>query len=57
MKGSKPAELSSALDGLDEEIDPDTDVHATAGYRSRVARRLITRAIEDAVSEAKNERD
>ena len=57
LKGSKPAELSSALDGLDEEIDPDTDVHATAGYRSRVARRLITRAIEDAVSEAKNERD
>ena len=50
--GRLPKDLGPALDGLDDEIDPDTDVHATAEYRSRVARRLVARAIMDAVSEA-----
>lgn len=50
--GRLPKDLGPALDALDDEIDPDTDVHATAEYRSRVARRLVARAIMDAVSEA-----
>ncbi|MFT5486701.1 MAG: CO/xanthine dehydrogenase FAD-binding subunit [Paracoccaceae bacterium] len=51
--------IGKSLDGLDavialvdEEIDPDTDVHATADYRRRVTRKLISRAIVDAVAEA-----
>jgi len=37
---------------VDEEIDPETDVHATADYRRRVTRKLVTRAIDDAIAEA-----
>jgi CO/xanthine dehydrogenase FAD-binding subunit len=37
---------------VDEEIDPETDVHATADYRRRVTRKLVSRAIDDAIAEA-----
>lgn len=44
--------IDAALAYLDDAIDPDTDVHATAAYRRRVAHRLVARAIEDAAAEA-----
>ena len=37
---------------VDQDINPDTDVHATAAYRKRVARILVSRALADAVEEA-----
>jgi carbon-monoxide dehydrogenase medium subunit len=49
----KPADgLDAVIALVDEEIDPDTDVHATADYRRRVTRKLVSRAIDDAISEA-----
>jgi CO/xanthine dehydrogenase FAD-binding subunit len=52
LTGRPPEAIDQALFQLDDEIDPDTDVHATADYRRRVARALISRAVEDAVDEA-----
>ena len=52
LTGRSPEAIDQALFQLDDEIDPDTDVHATADYRRRVARALISRAVEDAVDEA-----
>ena len=53
LVGRQSSDLETAFDGLGDEIDPDTDVHATAAYRSRVAKRLVARAVADAVAEAK----
>ncbi|PPR10174.1 MAG: 6-hydroxypseudooxynicotine dehydrogenase complex subunit alpha [Alphaproteobacteria bacterium MarineAlpha11_Bin1] len=50
--GYQAENFAIALDRLDDEIDPDTDVHATAEYRSRVAKRLVARAVADAILEA-----
>ena len=44
--------LDAVIALVDEEIDPDTDVHATADYRRRVTRKLVSRAIGDAIAEA-----
>ena len=52
LTGRSAGDFDEALAGMDEEIDPDTDVHATADYRRRVARRLVARAVNDAVAEA-----
>jgi CO/xanthine dehydrogenase FAD-binding subunit len=52
LNGRASGDFDDALANLDDEIDPDTDVHATADYRRRVARRLVARAIEDAIAEA-----
>ncbi len=54
LVGKQPleAEIKEAIALIDEEIDPDTDVHATADYRRRVARRLAARAVLDAAAEA-----
>ena len=49
----KPADgLDDVIALVDDEIEPDTDVHATADYRRRVTRKLVSRAIADAVTEA-----
>ena len=50
--GKSGEALDSVIALVDEEIDPDTDVHATADYRRRVTRKLVSRAIDDAISEA-----
>ncbi len=54
LVGKQPseAEIEAVIALIDEEIDPDTDVHATADYRRRVARRLVARAVLDAAAEA-----
>jgi CO/xanthine dehydrogenase FAD-binding subunit len=54
LVGKQPseAEIEAAISLIDEVIDPDTDVHATADYRRRVARRLVARAVLDAAAEA-----
>lgn len=44
--------VDALMNLVDQDIDPDTDVHATAAYRQRVARRLVSRALSDAVGEA-----
>lgn len=53
LAGRQADDLDAAFEGLGDEIDPDTDVHATAAYRSRVAKKLVARAVADAVAEAK----
>lgn len=45
------AALSDAVALVDDAIDPDTDLHATADYRRRVARVLVERAIREAWEE------
>lgn len=54
LAGQTPDEASieAAVALTDAEIDPDTDVHATADYRARVARQLVRRALTDALEEA-----
>lgn len=52
MTGKSASDLGGVIELVDEEIDPQTDVHATADYRRRVTRKLVTRAIEDAIAEA-----
>lgn len=47
-----PAVIREAVGHIDEEIDPDTDLHATAEYRRRVARVMVERAILNARREA-----
>ena len=46
------AGIDALIELVDADIDPDTDVHATADYRRRVARHLVARAIADAAEEA-----
>ena len=50
--GKSAEALDSVIALVDEEIDPDTDVHATADYRRRVTRKLVSRAVGDAIAEA-----
>ena len=53
LVGKTPADIEAVCGTLRDEIDPDTDVHATADYRARVAAKLVTRAVRDAVAEAR----
>ena len=46
------ATLDDAVALIDDAIDPDNDLHATAEYRRRVARILVARAIAEARDEA-----
>jgi CO/xanthine dehydrogenase FAD-binding subunit len=51
LTGRRPdAQSAAAL--VDEAIDPGDDLHADAGYRRRVARVLVARAIADALRDA-----
>lgn len=52
LSGNAADGLDAMIELVDEAIDPDTDVHATAEYRRRVTRKLVSRAIEDAIAEA-----
>ena len=54
LVGRKPASgvFEAALDGMEDAISPETDVHATADYRRRVVRRLAARTIAAAIGEA-----
>jgi len=45
--------IADALSGLDGALDPADDLHGSADYRRRVARVLMTRAIENAAAEAR----
>ncbi len=47
-KRLEPATVEAAVSGIDAEIAPEDDPHASAAYRRRVARTLLTRAIFDA---------
>lgn len=53
LVGVTPDEIEGLMPLVDEDIDPDTDVHATASYRQRVSRRLVARALGDATGEAR----
>ena len=46
------AAIEAALGLIDDAIEPDSDLHASAGYRRRVSRVLIRRAMLDAAAEA-----
>jgi carbon-monoxide dehydrogenase medium subunit/2-furoyl-CoA dehydrogenase FAD binding subunit len=50
--GVTPDGIGDLMPLVDEDIDPDSDVHATASYRQRVSRRLVVRSITDAIEEA-----
>ena len=52
LAGVSPDGIDALMNLVDQDIDPDTDVHATAAYRQRVARKLVSRALADAVEEA-----
>ena len=52
LTGSSLNDVERAVSEIDDEIDPETDVHATAGYRRRVSRRLVASTIAEAMSEA-----
>ncbi|MGB0632046.1 MAG: FAD binding domain-containing protein [Alphaproteobacteria bacterium] len=52
LAGKGTGDIEAACGALENEIDPDTDVHATADYRARVAKRLVARAVADAMAEA-----
>lgn len=59
LHGLEAALIGKSADGfqdiialIDEEIDAETDVHATAEYRRRVTRKLVSRAIDDAIAES-----
>lgn len=53
LVGVTPDGIDALLALVDEDIDPDTDVHATAAYRQRVSRSLVARSLADAVEEAR----
>ena len=44
--------LAAAAERVDDAIDPADDAHATAGYRRRVAKKLVERAVHAAVIDA-----
>jgi CO/xanthine dehydrogenase FAD-binding subunit len=46
------AAIDAAVALIDEAIEPDSDLHATEGYRRRVSGTLIRRAVRDAAAEA-----
>lgn len=52
LVGVLPGGIDALMNLVDRDIDPDTDVHATAAYRQRVTRSLVSRALADAVGEA-----
>lgn len=54
LTGAKPdpAVIRDVVGLMEDEIDPDTDLHATAEYRRRVARVMVERAILNARREA-----
>ena len=45
--------ISSSLSGLNSELEPSNDRHADAAYRTRVARILTERALQDALEEVR----
>lgn len=53
LMGRQAENMDTAFDNIGDEIEPDTDVHATAEYRARVAKRLISRAVADAIAEVR----
>jgi CO/xanthine dehydrogenase FAD-binding subunit len=46
------AAIDAAAALIDDAIEPDSDLHATEGYRRRVSGTLIQRAVRDAAAEA-----
>ncbi len=44
--------IDAAVELIDDAIEPDSDLHASAGYRRRVSRALLRRAVLDAAAEA-----
>ncbi|MEE2996423.1 MAG: FAD binding domain-containing protein [Pseudomonadota bacterium] len=52
LTGGSLNDVERAVSEIDDEIDPETDVHATADYRRRVSRRLVASTIAEAMSEA-----
>ena len=54
LRGGRPtaALLAEAAAAVDGEIDPNTDIHASSGYRRHVAQVLVGRALETAVARA-----
>lgn len=50
---STPAAIEEAARLAADALDPDSDLHATAAYRTRVARTLTARALTDALGRAK----
>jgi CO/xanthine dehydrogenase FAD-binding subunit len=53
LAGVSPDGVDALMPLVDDAIDPDTDVHATAAYRQRVSRSLVSRALADAIEEAR----
>ncbi len=47
--------LATAVDLIDDAIEPSSDQHASADYRRRVARKLAERAIMEALADAKRD--
>lgn len=54
LVGRRPDDraVEESLNGMEDVISPETDVHATADYRRRVARRLTARAVAAAADRA-----
>jgi carbon-monoxide dehydrogenase medium subunit len=46
--------LTGAVDLVDDAIDPEADIHATADYRAHLARVLTGRALSDAATDARH---
>ncbi|HKP53783.1 MAG TPA: xanthine dehydrogenase family protein subunit M [Chloroflexia bacterium] len=57
LQGVAPTEeaIRAAAEAVDAEIDPDTDIHATAAYRRHLAQVLARRVLGRAVERAKAE--
>lgn len=55
LAGSKPTAeaLVAAIEAVDADIDPQTDIHATAAYRRQLARVLARRVLRRAVDGAR----
>ena len=47
--------VAAAVNAVDEAVDPQNDLHASAGYRRRVAKVLVERVIREAAREATND--
>ncbi|HUF94020.1 MAG TPA: xanthine dehydrogenase family protein subunit M, partial [Candidatus Limnocylindria bacterium] len=54
LTGQRPSDgvIAEAAAQAAAEIAPDSDLHATAAYRRRAARTLVTRALTDAAAGA-----
>lgn len=57
LLGRKPTPevIRAAAEAVDGDIDPPSDIHATAAYRRHLAKVLVGRALERAVARANNE--